>query len=121
MTVVMWGALALVGGAGSVLRFVVDRVVQRRTAGAFPFGTLAVNGAGALILGVLTGLALNRDAALLAGTAAVGSFTTFSTWLLETQRVAEERQLPVAFANVVVSLAVGLLAAALGIVVGGRL
>lgn len=121
MTVLVWVALPLIGGVGSILRFVVDRVVQRRTGGPFPFGTLTVNATGALILGVLTSLALNHDAALLAGTAAVGSFTTFSTWLLETQRVTEERQLWVAFANVVVSLAVGLLAAALGMFLGGRL
>ena len=121
MTVLVWVVLPLIGGVGSVLRFVIDRSVQRRTAGAFPFGTLTVNATGALILGLLTGLALNPDAALLAGTAAVGSFTTFSTWLLETHHVAEERQLSVAFANVVVSLAVGLLAAACGMALGGRL
>ena len=45
-----------------------------------------------MILGLITGLALGHDQALLAGTAAVGSYTTFSTWMLETQRLTEERQ-----------------------------
>ena len=53
---------------------------------------MAVNISGAVILGLLTGLALGHDEALLAGTAAVGSYTTFSTWMLETQRLTEERQ-----------------------------
>ena len=56
---------------------------------------------GAVILGLLTGLALGHDEALLAGTAAVGSYTTFSTWMLETQRLTEERQHGKAVVNVV--------------------
>ena len=62
---------------------------------------------GAVILGLLTGLALGHDAALLAGTAAVGSYTTFSTWMLETQRLTEERQHGKAALNVAASLAAG--------------
>ncbi len=67
----------------------------------FPYGTLVVNLSGAVVLGLLTGLALGHDAALLAGTAAVGSYTTFSTWMLETQRLTEERQYRRAVANIV--------------------
>ena len=82
----------MIGGAGSVLRFYVDGIVAAASGRDFPYGTLAVNLSGAVILGLLTGLALSGDAALLAGTAAVGSYTTFSTWMLETQRLTEERQ-----------------------------
>ena len=46
----------------------------------------------ALLLGLLSGLALSPHLALLAGTAFVGSYTTFSTWMLETHRLGEERQ-----------------------------
>ena len=87
----------------------------------FPFGTLAVNVSGAMILGLITGLALGHDQALLAGTAAVGSYTTFSTWMLETQRLTEERRPGAAAANVVVSLALGLAAATLGRLIGAHL
>ena len=58
-----------------------------------------------MILGLITGLALGHDEALLAGTAAVGSYTTFSTWMLETQRLTEERQHRQAAVNVIASLA----------------
>ena len=71
----------------------VDRAVARRTARPFPFGTLAVNLSGAVLLGFISGLALSHQAALLAGTAFVGAYTTFSTWMFETHRLAEERQL----------------------------
>jgi CrcB protein len=84
----------------------------------FPVGTLAVNLSGAVILGLLTGLALGHDQALLAGTAAVGSYTTFSTWMLETQRLTEERQHRKALVNIVLSLAAGIAAAALGRLIG---
>jgi CrcB protein len=66
------------------------------------------------LLGFLGGLALSKDAALLAGTAFVGAYTTFSTWMLETQRLGEERQMRPVFANIVVSIVLGLAAALLG-------
>jgi CrcB protein len=117
-TALIWAGVAFVGGIGSVLRFVVDRVVARRVAQAFPFGTLAVNISGATLLGFLGGLALSKDAALLAGTGFVGAYTTFSTWMLETQRLGEERQTWTALANIVVSVALGVAAAVLGQWVG---
>ncbi|MGH3677965.1 MAG: fluoride efflux transporter CrcB, partial [Mycobacterium sp.] len=92
MTVAVWAGVVVLGGVGSVLRFVVDRTVAARVARSFPFGTFAVNLSGATVLGLLSGLALSPHAALLAGTALVGSYTTFSTWMLETQRLSEERQ-----------------------------
>ncbi|BBZ74132.1 fluoride efflux transporter CrcB [Mycobacterium paraseoulense] len=106
-TALVWGGVVILGGLGSVLRFVVDCAVGRRIARSFPFGTLVVNISGAALLGFLGGLALSREAALLAGTAFVGAYTTFSTWMLETQRLGEERQVRAAFANIVVSVALG--------------
>lgn len=117
----VWGGVLLAGGAGAVLRFVVDRTVARRAARSFPFGTLTVNVSGAALLGLLGSLALNRHAALLADTAFIGSYTTFSTWMLETQRLGEERQVLDAVANVVASIVLGLAAALLGQWIAGRL
>ena len=115
MTVAVWAGVVVIGGVGAVLRFLVDRTVSGRVAGSFPYGTLAVNLSGALLLGLLSGLALSPHLALLAGTAFVGS------WMLETQRLGEERQLRPAVANIVVSLVVGLAAAWLGLWIGARL
>lgn len=116
----MWAAVALIGGAGSVLRFLVDRSVGERFARSFPLGTLTVNLSGAAVLGTITGLALEGDAALLGGTAAVGSYTTFSTWILETRLLTEERQLLRAATNIVVSVILGVAAALLGQTIAGR-
>ena len=88
---------------------------------SFPAGTLAVNLTGALLLGFVAGLALSPHLALVAGTAFVGAYTTFSTWMLETHRLAEERQLAPAVANIVVSIALGLPAAYAGQTIAGLL
>jgi fluoride exporter len=113
-TVLVWAGVMVIGGIGSVTRFLVDRTVTRRLARPFPVGTLTVNITGAALLGFLGGLALSKDVALLAGTAFVGAYTTFSTWMLETQRLGEERRTWAAAANIVVSVALGLAAALLG-------
>lgn len=121
MNVLLWCGVVLIGGGGAVVRFAVDSAVGVRVGRVFPYGTLVVNLSGAVVLGLLAGLALDDDAALLAGTAAVGSYTTFSTWMFESQRLVEERQYRHAVANLVLSLALGLGAAALGRWIGLRL
>ena len=120
MTIAVWAGVLLLGGTGAVLRFLVDRTVAGRIARSFPFGTLAVNLSGAMLLGFLSALALSPHVALLAGTAFVGSYTTFSTWMLETQRLGEERQVWPAVANIVVSVTLGLAAAWVGQCIGFR-
>jgi CrcB protein len=121
MSVLLWAGVIVIGGTGSVIRFFADGLVSSAAGKDFPFGTMVINVSGAVILGLLTGLALSNSAALLAGTAAVGSYTTFSTWMLETQRLAEERQYQKAALNIVVSLVLGVAAAALGRLIGAHL
>src|SRR5258708_26832728 len=118
MSVLVWAGVMVIGGAGAVLRFYVDGIVTAPSGRGFPYGTLVVNLSGAVILGLLAGLALGGDAALLAGTAAVGSYTTFSTWMLETQRLTEEHQYRKAALNIIVSLVLGAAAAGLGRLIG---
>jgi fluoride exporter len=121
MNILIWTAVIVIGGTGSVARFLLDGAISAASGRDFPLGTMAVNVSGAVILGLLTGLALSHTHALLAGTAAVGSYTTFSTWMLETQRLAEEREHRKAIANVAVSLVLGVAAAALGRLIGAHL
>jgi CrcB protein len=109
---ILWLGVALLGGVGACARFLLDGAIAAR--GGFPLGTLAVNLSGAFVLGVLSNAGLSDDAYLLAGTATLGAYTTFSTWMFETQRAAEEGRARVAWANVAVSAALGLAAAALG-------
>lgn len=114
MTALVFLGVALAGGVGAVLRFLVDRAVARRVAWAFPLGTLTVNLSGAVALGVISGLVLAPAVGLLAGTALVGSYTTFSTWMLETHRLGEEHQFRPAALNIVGSVVLGLAAVLVG-------
>jgi CrcB protein len=111
----------VLGGVGALLRFLVDRLVATRAGRDFPVGTFVVNLSGAAILGFLVGLGLKGNGLVLAGTATLGSYTTFSTWMLESQRLVEDGELAVAGSNVLFSLLVGLGAAALGRFIGTHL
>lgn len=121
MTAATWAGVALLGGAGAILRFVVDGGVASLTGRTFPFGTLFVNVSGSFALGALVGATVEGDAYALAGAAALGSFTTFSTWTYETQRLVEDDSLPGAALNILLSVGLGLGAAALGRAIGGEL
>ncbi len=118
---VLWGAFSVCAGCGATLRFLLDGVVSRRLPGSFPAGTMAVNLTGAFGLGVLDGSGASTHLVLVCGTGLIGAYTTFSTWMFETQRLAEERQATGATRNIVVSMIVGVAVAALGIWIGGRL
>jgi CrcB protein len=121
VSLLVWIGVVLLGGIGSAARLLVDGAISSRTGRALPFGTLVVNVSGSLLLGLIAGLAVSPNAALLAGTAAVGSYTTFSTWMFETQRLGEDRQGLGLAGNILVSLVLGIAAAAIGRLVGGLL
>ena len=113
--------LVFLGGAvGAPARYLLDRAVQRRHESALPWGTLAVNLLGCLVLGLLTGAArsLPEDVVVLAGTGVCGAFTTFSTFGYETTRLLEEGSLLEAGLNALGSLFLGVLAATCGFALG---
>ncbi len=95
--------VALLGGAASVVRFGVSRIVPG------PGGTFIVNITGSLALGILHAADVTGTAYTLFGTAVIGSYTTFSTWMLETSELPPAR----ALANLGIPLATGLVAVAL--------
>jgi CrcB protein len=115
----LWLGVGVLGGLGAIARFLLDGLVSVNSGARFPLGTLIVNASGAVVLGVLVGIALQGDAYLLAGTAVIGSYTTFSTWMLESHRLAEDGRRRLLAANVVLSLLLGVGAAALGRLIGG--
>jgi len=121
MDVLLWIGVMACGGVGAVGRLVVDGAVTRRLQGRLPYGTFVINLSGAFLLGVLDGWVLPPDLALLVCTGVIGAYTTFSTWMYETHRLVEERRHRHALANILVSSALGVLVAALGLWIGGGL
>ncbi|GGO85131.1 fluoride efflux transporter CrcB [Wenjunlia tyrosinilytica] len=112
--------VALGAAVGAPLRYLTDRWVSARTASGFPWGTFTVNIVGSLVLGVVL-RAGSPDLRLLIGTGLCGALTTFSTFGYETLRLIESGANGQAAANVGVSLAVGLGAAAAGWALGSAL
>jgi CrcB protein len=114
VSVLAWVGLGLAGGCGAVARALLTHAVNVRAGRAFPYGTLAVNLSGAVVLGVIAGSGLSGDALRIVGTGFVGAYTTFSTWMLETRHAERAGHRGRAVANIAVSLALGLLAIWLG-------
>ena len=121
MSVWVWISVGLLGGTGALLRFILDGLIAARVGRDLPVGTFVVNISGAAILGLFVGLGFTGDRLLLAGTATLGSYTTFSTWMLESQRLVEDGELAAAGGNILTSLLVGLGSAALGRLIGTHL
>jgi CrcB protein len=120
MSLAVWCGVAVLGGVGAVLRFSVDWLVSLRFGFRFPYGILVVNVSGAFLLGLLSGAAVHGHAYLLAGAATLGSYTTFSTWMLDTQELEARGQRRGAIVNIALSFALGLAAATLGHALGAQ-
>jgi fluoride exporter len=117
--------VAVAGAAGATARYVLDGLVTTRLGTRRPWGTFAVNVLGSFGLGVLAGLALHfgltETVRLAVGVGFFGAFTTFSTWMLETVRLAERGDWRSAGAQVAGSLVAGVVAVGIGISVGAGL
>ena len=101
--------LVAIGGAvGAALRYEVGRISLRLMGPAFPWGTLAVNLVGGLLMGLLAGVLARQDggaqARLLLGVGVLGGFTTFSAFSLETFNMIERGALGTAGAYVAASV-----------------
>jgi fluoride exporter len=121
VTALAWAAVGALGGAMAIARFLVDSTVATRLEGDFPVGTLAVNLSGAVVLGVFAGVALSGTAYTILAGGGIGTYTTFSTWMLESHRAGEGGDARVLWLNIAVSLVAGIAAVALGHWIGGSL
>ena len=112
-------AVGVAGAVGATARYLLDGAVQDRTSGVFPFGTLAVNITGSLVLGFLAGYTLSHTgggtAKTIVGTGFCGALTTWSTASWETVRVAEEGATSAAVAFTIVNVVASFAAAGIGI------
>lgn len=121
MSLPLWIGVALLGGVGACARFAVDLLVSLRERGAFPLGTLVVNLSGALGLGVLAGAVADADVMRLLATGLLGAYTTFSTWMFQSQRLAADGEAGGGALNIVLSAALGLAAVWVGMEAGEAL
>ena len=115
--------VGLGGGIGSVLRWWIGRLVGERYKGHFPLGTFLINISGSLVIGYLSvlfnvdwhnryghGMVLNA----LVITGVLGGYTTFSSMQLDAARLVAGQHTRLAAFYLLLSVAVGLLAALAG-------
>ena len=107
--------VGLGGAAGAIARYLLGGIVQERSGSLFPWGTLAVNVLGCLVMGLLAGLADARGfmtpgtrALLVVGV--LGGFTTFSAFGNETMNLLLDRDLTRAALNVGLNVVLGVAA-----------
>jgi fluoride exporter len=115
--------IAIGGAVGALSRYLVQGWVQDLIGGRFPWGTLAVNVSGSFVLGLVFALAMDRailspDVRVPLMVGFIGSYTTFSTLMLESWVLVEEGDLSHMFINLVGSVAIGMVAVVAGLAVG---
>jgi CrcB protein len=117
--VILTACVGLAAGLGALIRYVVDSVIGHRHDTVFPLGTFTVNVTGSLLLGLVSGLAarhgLPAGAAVVLSAGFCGGYTTWSTFAYETLALAGSGALLEAAANIALSVAAGLAAAAAGL------
>src|ERR1700739_129090 len=118
--------IALFGAVGTLARYGLQGVVQIRTGGAFPYGTLLVNLSGCFLLGLLGQLTLNRmlvsaDLRMAIAVGFFGGYTTFSSFGWETAKMLEDGEWLRASTYVGASVIAGLMLSVAGIRLANRL
>lgn len=116
-------AVGAAGFCGAVTRFFVARVFSFST---FPVGTLVINVSGSLFLGWFltvagTRLPVSEGLRLAVAVGFVGAYTTFSTYMFESNKMLSDGQAIRSLLYIVGSVALGLLAVRLGVIVGHKM
>ena len=116
MTIIL---LALAGGLGAAVRFMLDGLIRARVRTALPWATIFINVSGSLLLGFLAGLVMEGQAPeslqLILGAGFLGGYTTFSTASLETIRLVQSGRVGLALVNGLGAMALSVGAAAAGV------
>jgi len=116
-------AVAVAGGAGAGLRYVVGQLLTPREGARFPVGILVVNVSGSFALGLVTGLGtlVAPEFSVALGLGLLGGYTTFSTVSVDTVLLAQRRRWRDAALNLLGTLVVAVAAGALGLLLGSAI
>jgi fluoride exporter len=114
----IWLVVALAGGLGAACRFMVDRTVAFHPEALLPWGTVVVNVTGSLAAGAMVrlvaDLVVTEDVGLVVAGGFLGAYTTFSTAMVETLRLLEQRAPVRALLNLLAPVVLATAAAMLG-------
>lgn len=118
LTLGLFLVVAVCGGLGACLRFVLDALIKQQLPASLPWGTILINISGSFALGLLIGLLstglLSEQWLMAIGTGLLGGYTTFSTASFETIRLIQAGRLTASLINALGTLVSAVLAALLG-------
>ena len=119
------GLVGLAGACGALARYLLGRFIVTRTSSALPWGTMLINVSGALLIGLIAGLtsrhALTPLVQTVLATGFLGGYTTFSTMSWEGVQLLRGGDVRQCLFYMGGTAMPGLLAAALGLWLGGLL
>jgi CrcB protein len=114
--------ISAAGAAGALVRYALSDWIAELTGARFPWSTIAINVVGCFLFGLIMHLtSIPESWRLIACTGFLGALTTFSTFSYETVRELEKGSFSMAFANVLLSVFVGIASGWLGIVLARQL
>jgi CrcB protein len=119
----MWKTIlyvAIGSALGGVARFLMQQYIQRKVASVFPYGTLYVNLLACFVIGVIVALAdkgnvISPQTRIFLAVGICGGFSTFSSFINESHSMLHDGELLNSFIYIAVSIVIGLIATALGI------
>lgn len=108
-----------VGGVfGSLTRFFLGTYISKHSKYSFPIGTAIINITGAILLGILNGLSINRGLYSLLAEGFLGAYTTFSTFMYEGFDIFENKSKLNAFMYIFITIILGIIAYYIGFKLG---
>ncbi|MBM7584113.1 CrcB protein [Bacillus pakistanensis] len=110
--------ISLGGFIGAILRYGVGIFIKKRIHSTFPIATFLVNVLGSFLLGYMIGSRIGGNTLALLGTGFLGSFTTFSTFKLESIKLINQKQLRTFFCYLFTTYIFGILLAFIGYYIG---
>jgi CrcB protein len=122
---ILAGSVGLAGALGALARYLLGRFIAERSGSRFHLGTLLINVTGACIIGLLAGFVrrklMSPVTQTILATGFLGGYTTFSSMSWEGVQLARGGSTRSSMLYLGSNLALGLLAASLGLLLGGRL
>ncbi len=104
-----------IGGAfGSLARYQLGKMIAQKSKSSFPINTFIINIAGAILLGIITGVETGNDLYLLLADGFLGAFTTFSTFMYEGFNLFKDNEKKNAIVYIVSSLILGIIGYTIG-------
>ena len=118
MNALAWALVAPAGALGALARHGTGRLVARLTGMGAPWGVMLVNLLGAFLVGLVAGLGTAHEVFLVLALGFLGAYTTFSTWMIETDLLLERRRYATALINVAAPAIGGIVLVAAGLAAG---